>query len=152
MLAKELGSCRLLLLLQLLIHLHRQFHSIGIDPVQIQAPPVRNRTIPVLRGLEKGNKASSFRNYDILDPDQIDSGDGWSSTLAIEIGWRWSGKVKVIRNNQHNVGNENGGGFSPNYVLVSIQSLTPSSGQPKADRHVWNKATPTPDIPIKSSL
>ena len=101
MLVMELGCCRLLLLSQLLIHLHKQFHLIGIDPVQIQVSPVRNRTIPVLRGLEKRNKASSFWNYDIPDPDQIGYGDGWSSTCAIESGWKWSWKAKVIRNNQH---------------------------------------------------
>ena len=101
MLVIEDGERCLLLLILLLIHLHKQFHLIGIDPVQIQAPPVRNRTIPVLRSLEKGNKASSFRNYNIPDPDQIGSGDGWSSTWAIESGWKWSGKMKAIRNNQH---------------------------------------------------
>ena len=101
MLVIEDGERRLLLLILLLIHLHKQFHLIGLDPVKIQAPPVRNRTIPVLRSMEKGNKVSSFKNYDIPDPDQIGSGDGWSSTWAIESGWRWSGKAKAIPNNQH---------------------------------------------------
>ena len=86
----------------LLDHLHKQFHLIGIDPVQIRSPPVRNRTIPVHLGLEKGNIASSFWNEGIPDPDQIGSGDGCISGCGIETGWRWSGTAEAIRNNQHN--------------------------------------------------
>ena len=101
MLVMELGCCCLFLLFQLLIHLHKQFHLVGIDPVQIHAPPVLNWTIPVLWGLEKGNRASSFWNYHIPDSDQIGSGDGWSSTCTIKTRWRWSGTSKAIINNQH---------------------------------------------------
>ena len=79
---------------------------IGIDPVQIWAPPIRNRTIPVLRSIEKRNRVNSFWNCDIPDPDQIGSGDGCSSsTWAIETGWRWNRLAETIRNNQHNTKN-----------------------------------------------
>ena len=41
------------------------------------------------------------------------------------------------------VGKESEGGFSPGYVLLSFQTLTPSSGQPKTDCPAWSKATST---------
>ena len=85
----------------LLNHLHKQFHLIGIDPVQIRSPPVRNRTIPVLLGLEKGKIASSFWNEGIPDPDQIGFGDGCISGCGIETGWRWSRTAFPILDNQH---------------------------------------------------
>ena len=39
------------------------------------------------------------------------------------------------------VDKESEDGFSPGYILLSFQILTSSSGQPKADRSVWSKAT-----------
>ena len=97
----ELCFCFLILLFLLLFHFHISVRPIRIDPVQIRAPPVRNRTIPVLQSLENGNRASSFWNYEIPDPDQIGSGDGWSSTCTVENGWRWSRTAFPILNNQH---------------------------------------------------
>ena len=44
---------------------------------------------------------------------------------------------------------ESKGGFSLGYVLLSFQTLIPSSGQFKADCLVWNKATPTLGWPEK---
>ena len=41
------------------------------------------------------------------------------------------------------VGKDSGGGFSPRYFLVSFQTLTSSSSQPKAYLSVRNKTTPT---------
>ena len=87
----------------LLDHLHKQFYLIGIYPVQIRSPPVRNRTIPVLLGLEKGKIASSFWNEGIPDPDQIGSGDGCISGCGIETGWRWSRTAFPILDNQHRI-------------------------------------------------
>ena len=101
MLVMELCFCFLILLFLLLFHFHISVRPIRIDPVQIRAPPVRNRTIPVLQSLENGNRASSFWNYEIPDPDQIGSGDGWSSTWTVENGWRWSRTAFPILNNQH---------------------------------------------------
>ena len=49
-----------------------------------------------------GNRASSFWNEGIPDPDQIGSGDGCSSGCGIETGWRWRGMEEPIRDNQHN--------------------------------------------------
>ena len=91
----------------LLDHLHKQFHLIGIDLVQIRSPLVRNRTIPVLLGLEKGKIASSFWNEGIPDPDQIGSGDGCISGCGIETGWRWSRMAFPILDNQHNSSERN---------------------------------------------
>ena len=56
----QLGCCHLILLYFLWFHFHISVRPIRIDPVQIRAPLVRNRTIPVLQSLEKGNRASSF--------------------------------------------------------------------------------------------
>ena len=47
------------------------------------------------------------------------------------------------------MGEENEDGFSPGYVLLSFQTLTPPSDQPKVDRPVWDKTTPTQDRPKK---
>ena len=45
------------------------------------------------------------------------------------------------------VGKGSEGGFSPGYVLLSFQTLTPSCGQLEANYSVWNKAASTPDSP-----
>ena len=41
------------------------------------------------------------------------------------------------------VSKENEGGFSPGYVLLSFQNLTPSSRQSRLTTLTWTKATPT---------
>ena len=61
--------------------------------------PFGSVTVPFLHAL--GNRASSFWNEGIPDPDQIGSDDGWSSTWAIESGWGWRGTAKAIHDNQH---------------------------------------------------
>ena len=99
----QLGCYLLMLQFLLLFHFHISVRPRRIDPVQIRAPPVRNQTIPVLQSLENGNRASSFWNYEIPDPDQIGSGDGWSSTCTVENGWRWSRTAFPILNNQHKI-------------------------------------------------
>ena len=73
---------------------------IRIDLVRIRTPQVRNQTIPALRSMEKGNKASSFWNEGIPDPDQIGFSDGWSSACAIETGWTKSGTAGAIHDSQ----------------------------------------------------
>ena len=97
----QLGCYLLMLQYPLLFHFHISVRPIRIDPVQIRAPPVRNRTIPVLQSLENGNRASFFWNYEIPDPDQIGSGDGCSSSWSIETGFTWNGTAETIRDNQH---------------------------------------------------
>ena len=106
MLVISSGECLFIFQILLLIHLLKKFDLIWIDLVQILAPPVRNRTIPVFWDMEKGNRASSFWNYNIPNLDQISSGDGWCSTWAIESGWRWNGSAETIRNNQHKLWNK----------------------------------------------
>ena len=100
MLVMQLCFCFLILLYLLWFHFHIFDRPIGIDPVQILAPPVRNRTIPVLQSLEKGNRASSFCSYYIPDP--IGSGDGCSSIWTIESGLIESGTAEAIGDYQHN--------------------------------------------------
>ena len=41
-------------------------------------------------------------------------------------------------------GTESGGGFSPGYVLLSFQNLTPSSSQIRLTTLKWTKVMPTP--------
>ena len=40
-------------------------------------------------------------NYNIPEPDQIDSGDGCSNVCAVEADWTWSGTVEAIHDNEH---------------------------------------------------
>ena len=85
----------------LLIYLLKQFDLTGIDLVQIRAPLVLNRTIPVLRSMRKRIKPVPFGTT-AFQINQIGSGDGCSSTYAIESKRRLSRKAEAIRNNQHN--------------------------------------------------
>ena len=61
MLVMELGCCLLLLLFQLLIHLHKQFHLIGIDPVQIRAPQFEIELFQLSEAWRKGTWPVPFR-------------------------------------------------------------------------------------------
>ena len=102
----QLGCYLLMFQFLLLSHFLYSSKEIGIDPVQIRDPSVRNRTIPVLRSIERGNIASSFRNYSIPDPDQIGIGDGYISSWFIETEFTLSGTEEAIRDNQHNGGSK----------------------------------------------
>ena len=79
----------------------KKFDLTGINLVQIRAPLVRNRTIPVHWIMRKENRFSSFWNYNITDPDQISSGDDCSTTWTIEYKQRSSKTAEAIRDNQN---------------------------------------------------
>ena len=102
MLVMQLGCYFLVLHFLLLYHFLISDKQILINPVQILAPPVRNRTISVLWSVEKGNIASFFWNYGIQDPDQICSGDGCSSSWSVEAEFTWIGTTEAISDYQHN--------------------------------------------------
>ena len=101
----------------LLVHLHSQWILTGIDPVQIQENPVRNRIIPVLQNPEERKQRQFLLNNDIPILDQISFGDGWSATWTVEARWTWNGTVEAICNNQYNV-------FDKEYKFFSTIIIT----------------------------